>query len=209
MLSCIKWDLKKIVRQVRFLLFGYLLLLGLLFFLPDSAAGSFYFNLINILTAVGCSFFALYPCYHLHSFFQGRYRLLEHSAGLSFLQVLPAKLAVNLALVLISLVLAHFASSAMSRFPTENVSYFTIHYDRISWHYLLLYAAGLPLIWTFLNQAARRFLPSLREVLSFIGTYFLGSLLAGVLYGTHGLFYTLLLLALLAFAVERLERSSQ
>ena len=70
MLSCIKWDLKKIVRQVRFLLFGYLLLLGLLFFLPDSAAGSFYFNLINILTAVGCSFFACTPAIICTAFFR-------------------------------------------------------------------------------------------------------------------------------------------
>ena len=115
--------------------------------------------LLNVSAVLGCCYLALYPTYDLLNYFKGRQRLLERSAGLTLRQVLPAKLAVNLALIMLSLILAWIGSGLIGRFNTEHLSYFRLRGENISWPFLLFFSAGLPILWTFLNLVLSRRLP--------------------------------------------------
>lgn len=208
MLSYIKWDIKKIWRSARYVLLAYgalLLTLALLplVITPGSGEARGLLALLNVSAVLGCCCLALYPTYDLLNYFKGRQRLLERSAGLTLRQVLPAKLAVNLALVMLSLILAWIGSGLIGRFNTEHLSYFRLRGENISWPFLLFFSAGLPILWTFLNLVLSRRLPMLSQTLAFIGIFFFGPLFISLFQSRLSLAIAIGALALMTLWLDR------
>jgi hypothetical protein len=133
-MNIVKWEMRKRIAHLRWIVLPYLAVLAILFLLPASAENgllnvirSVLGNISILLTFSGAFIVTIYPTLTVYLDLRSRYWLLEKMHGKPFAATVVIRTALNTACVLLGSGLLWLASKLMEKFSTSNMSFMVIH----------------------------------------------------------------------------------
>jgi len=216
MLQTIKWESIKQFHRLKWIIFGYAVLLLALTLIPadwgkeESSASRVVLMFFSFLLMLGTLGFSLYPMYNMISDFRRKTYTMDRTTGKSHIKVFLSKIIMNLGVFMLAAGIICAGTILMDRFSTVSMHYFTFTpnkpYPAIMLEVVLLYPAIL--LFCYISASTHRFFRNHRIIGTLIGIAVISSIssyfqLSGTVYYIVGFIAGMILVIASGWMADR------